>query len=514
MIERQIIIGLIVSTDFLQQVRPIWETKLLKSVSAQQLSIWCIEYFDKYHKAPGLDIESIYFEKLREGYVEKDLAEDIEDDLRDLSEEYEESFNLQYTLDTADKYLKERHLALHLEKVQERVDEGEPEEAQALAASYRGIQASISNEIDLSDSKVLSKVDIAFSDMQKPVILYPGALGEFWNEQMVRGGFISFMAREKLGKSFMLLDLAVRATRQKSKVAFFQAGDMTENQQIKRVCSYLTRKPIKEKYCGQVFLPVVDCMLNQLDLCDKEQRECDFGPFAAFKEWNEKNIRQKLTRDLIVKAFLEEPDYAPCHNCREFRQRSWGVPWVERKEIKHPVDAVEAKIKWNEFFIKKKRRFRLSTHSNGELSVEMIEMILQRWERDSGFIPDVVVIDYADLLVTNKVKEFRHQQNQIWMDLRALSQNQNCLLVTATQTDSQSYEQDTLSRKNFSEDKRKYAHVTAMYGLNQDPKEREKKMGVMRINEIVIREGDFDTTSCITVLQSLNLGRPFLGSYK
>ena len=100
------------------------------------------------------------------------------------------------------------------------------------------------------------------------------------------------------------------------------------------------------------------------------------------------------------------------------------------------------------------------------------------------------------------------------MDLRALSQSRNALLITATQTDSQSYEQDTLSRKNFSEDKRKYAHVTAMYGLNQDPKEREKKLGVMRINEIVIREGDFDTTSCVTVLQSLNLGRPFLGSYK
>jgi hypothetical protein len=514
MIERQIVIGLIVSTDFLQQVRPIWENRLLKVDSAQRLAQWCIEYFDQYHKAPGLDIEQIYFEKLREGYVEKDLAEAIEDDLRDLSEEYEETFNLQYTLDSADKYLKERHLALHLEKVQELIDTGEPEQAQTLASSYKGIQASISNEIDLSDTKVLTKVDIAFSDTQKPVVVYPGALGELWNDQMVRGGFVSFMAREKLGKSFMLLDLAVRAVRQKSKVAFFQAGDMTENQQIKRVCSYLARKPIHEKYCGEVFLPVVDCIQNQMDLCDKEIRECDFGPFAGIKDWSEKNIRQKLTRERIRKAYMEEPNYAPCRNCREFRNRAWGVPWVEKKVIKHPVDAAEAKDKWSEFFIKKKRRFRLSTHSNGTLSVQEIEMILDRWERDSGFIPDVIAIDYADLLVTGKVNEFRHQQNQIWMDLRALSQSQNCLLVTATQTDSQSYEQDTLSRKNFSEDKRKYAHVTAMYGLNQDPKEREKKLGIMRINEIVIREGDFDTTSCVTVLQSLNLGRPFLGSYK
>lgn len=514
MIERQIVIGLIVSTDFLQRIRPMWETRLLKATSAQRLSQWAIEYFDKYHKAPGLHIEDIYFEKLREGYIEKDLAEDIEEDLRDLSEEYEESFNLQYALDSADKYLNERHLSLHLEKVQELIDSGEPGEARELALAYCGFSAPLANEIDLSDRKVLLNVEMAFSATQMPVVVYPGILGEFWNEQMVRGGFVSFMAREKLGKSFMLIDLAIRAVRQKSRVAFFQAGDMTENQQIKRICSYLSQKPILEKYCGEVFVPVVDCMMNQLDLCNREIRECDFGPFAGMKDWNEKNIRQKLTRDIIRKAWVEEPDYVPCHNCREFRKRSWGVPWAERKMIKYPVDVVEAKIKWNEFFIKKKRRFRLSTHSNGTLSVQEIETILQRWERDSGFIPDVIVIDYADLLITNKVKEFRHQQNQIWMDLRALSQSQNCLLITATQTDSQSYEQETLSRKNFSEDKRKYAHVTAMYGLNQDPKEREKKLGVMRINEIVIREGDFDTTSCVTVLQSLNLGRPFLGSYK
>ncbi len=513
MIERQIIIGCIVSTEFLQQVRPTWETKLLKSVSAQRLSVWAIDYFDQYHKAPGLDIETIYFEKLREGHIDKDLAESIEDDLRDLSEEYEESFNLQYTLDSADKYLKERHLELHLEKVQELKDSGETEEAQALAVSYRGITASLVNEIDLSDTKVLLKVDIAFSDTQKPIIAYPGVLGEFWNDQLVRGGFISFMAREKLGKSFMLLDIAIRSTRQRSKVAFFQAGDMTENQQIKRICSYLARKPILEKYCGEVFLPVVDCIRNQMDLCDKEIRQCDFGPFAGEKDWNETNIRKKLTRERLIKAFIEEPDYAPCRNCREFRQRQWGVPWVERKVIKYPVDVNEAKVKWGDFFIKKKRRFRLSTHSNGTLSVVMIGSILQRWERDIGFIPDVIVIDYADLLTT-KEKEFRHQQNQIWMDLRALSQDQNCLLVTATQTDAASYEQETLSRKNFSEDKRKYAHVTAMYGLNQDPKEREKKLGVMRINEIVVREGEFDSTSCVSVLQNLNTGRAFLGSYK
>jgi len=109
--------------------------------------------------------------------------------------------------------------------------------------------------------------------------------------------------------------------------------------------------------------------------------------------------------------------------------------------------------------------------------------------------------------------EFRHQVDEIWKGLRNLSQERHCLVITATQADARSYEQNRLKVSNFSEDKRKNAHVTAMYGLNQDPKDREKQLGWMRINEIVIREGDFSSSNEVYVLQNLKRGRPFLGSF-
>jgi len=67
--------------------------------------------------------------------------------------------------------------------------------------------------------------------------------------------------------------------------------------------------------------------------------------------------------------------------------------------------------------------------------------------------------------------------------------------------------------ENFSEDKRKYAHVTAMYGLNMDHKGREKELGILRINEIVIRESDFNNQTQVHVLQNLRRGQPCLTSY-
>ena len=66
---------------------------------------------------------------------------------------------------------------------------------------------------------------------------------------------------------------------------------------------------------------------------------------------------------------------------------------------------------------------------------------------------------------------------------------------------------------NFSEDKRKLAHVTAQYGLNQDPQGREKKLGILRVNEIVVREGDYSNDREVHIHQDLAAGRPFLESF-
>jgi len=150
---------------------------------------------------------------------------------------------------------------------------------------------------------------------------------------------------------------------------------------------------------------------------------------------------------------------------------------------------------------------------NGTLTVGKIRSLLSLWEKRDGFVADLIVIDYADLLTSERGGEFRHQQNEIWKALRGLSQEFHCLVVTATQADAASYEQKRLKLKNFSEDKRKYAHVTAMYGLNQDPNDREKQIGLMRINEFVLREGDFANVIEVYVLQKLKKNRPLLGSY-
>jgi nitrogenase molybdenum-iron protein alpha/beta subunit len=131
-IERKIITGLIVSTEYLKNIRNIWNIQLLGSPTAKQLALWCIEYYDKYQKAPNRDIEGIFHEK--EKSLTIDVTEDISDILAGLSEEYEaqENFNVAYLVDQTIKYFQERKATIYIDQLNAAIAEVNWDEFQRL----------------------------------------------------------------------------------------------------------------------------------------------------------------------------------------------------------------------------------------------------------------------------------------------------------------------------------------------------------------------------------------------
>ena len=307
--------------------------------------------------------------------------------------------------------------------------------------------------------------------------------------------------------TFWLLEFMMKAYQQKRKVAFFQAGDMTEDEQIIRIGTYLAKKSARERDCGTLYTPHQDCIYNQQDTCNRKIRECNFGVLEDISE------RSKITKQDLIEALQDNPQYKPCFNCAEWQRKKWGSVWLEKIFIKYPLKANEAKKVWKKFFIKTGRNIKMASYANGALNYTEINRVLSKWKREEGFVPDLILVDYVDIMEAEKEKEYRHKENEKWKNLRRLSQEQNALVITPTQTDAQSYKADRLEIGHFTEDRRKYDHVTAMYGLNQDQEGREKEIGVMRVNRIVLREGDFHSSQEVHVLQQLKMGRPFLGSY-
>ena len=412
-------------------------------------------------------------------------------------------------VDLAIKYFNECHLQRFADEIKGLVETGQLIEAQNLASSFSPISTESNNWLELSDPSIITTIEQAFTKTTESLITYPRALGEFWNDQLTRGSFVAFLAPEKRGKSFWMLDMAIRGCRQGQRIAFFQAGDMTEDEQLIRIASYLSKQPMQSAADNKILIPIRDCCKNQIDCCDDDNRE-ETVPLFNAKATNINN-RETITFDECLEK-LKIPGYSTCTNCKAFKENKWGTVWYKEIE-KESLTIESAKKVFTEFFIKYKRKFKISTHVNGTLTVNNIKSILDIWQKQEDFIPDIIVIDYADLLEDSTVKEFRHKSNQIWKDLRVLSQERHCFLITATQADADSYARNLLKLDNFSEDKRKYAHVTAMWGLNWDKDGREKKLGIMRINEIIKRKGNFNNHNQVYVLQNLQISRPFLTSF-
>ncbi len=123
--------------------------------------------------------------------------------------------------------------------------------------------------------------------------------------------------------------------------------------------------------------------------------------------------------------------------------------WLRRKHVKS----------------QNKGDFRLSCHSNDTLTSKEMRRILEQWNKEDGFVPDLIVDDYLDIhAAEDQRKDFRHQDNQKWTNARTLNLDYNCVYITATQADADSYDRESLSMKNFSENKRKYAQ-----GLSNEP---------------------------------------------
>jgi len=196
-IERRIITGLIISTEYLQGIRKIWTTKLLADKSAKIMANWCIEFYDEYHAAPGQEIESIFLKKTKN--LSKNDREDIEDILASLSDEYEhqEKFNISYLIDQTIQYFDECNLRDFIDDITAEIEDGDIISAKKIAYDYKPA-------IDMSDSNI-SEFILTLDQMMNFDIEKPRLLMSPW----LREGQVTYIySQYGTGKSLLAINIA------------------------------------------------------------------------------------------------------------------------------------------------------------------------------------------------------------------------------------------------------------------------------------------------------------------
>lgn len=446
--ERAILTAMIIDSAVLGRLTPNWKSNLFASPYANRVAKWCVSYFRQYDKAPASHIQNIY-ESWASDARNKDQVEIIGNLLGSLSRQYrrlKRDSNSDYILDLANTYFNKTQLSRLTDTISGDIMQGKIDSALLRVANYRKVEIGTTEPIDVLHSK--EAIKSAFDEKREPLVRYNEGLGKFFGKHLERDGLIAFQGPEKRGKSFMLQEIAFRAVVQRRRVAFFECGDLSQNQIMRRFMVRIAKKPVypcKVKYPKSIRLKKIE---------GKE-------PIAQLR-YKSKSFKSQLSWREAYKA------------CSELtRNRRLKSVW------------------------------RLSCHYNSTLSVDDIRSTLDEWRKDE-WIPDVIVIDYADILrMEYSGLEGRDRYDETWKRLRRLSQENHCLVVTATQAAAGAYKAQTQGQEHFSEDKRKNAHVTGMVGLNQTAAEKER--GMMRLNWIDLREGYFSPRRCCYVATCLEL---------
>lgn len=438
--ERSVLIGMLTDRYICGTIAERWKAGgLFASSWVNLIAGWAVRYYHKYDDAPKKAVQGIY-QRWADKNTDDEHSALIAKFLGSISSEYEKGgdLNKDYILDTAGRIFNKVRLARLAEKIQAALDMDDFETAENACKEDRAIELGDGAILDpLQDQEAITA---AFEETSEPLFHFPGALGEFFGDHLERDGFIAFMGPEKSGKSMWLLKLTWQALRQRCRVIMFQCGDMSQNQIMKRMMSLAAKRPLRS------------------------------GEYGWPKE---------ILRDADGVASV----------------------LVENKHFDRPLspqDAIKASAIFQEDVLRSQNSYlKLSCHATGELSVGGMEGKLEALARDN-WTPDVIVVDYADILTSSAFhKEARDKTNSIWEELRKLSQKQHCLVATATQTNALSYTATTLNRSHFSNDKRKFAHVTGMIGINMT--DYEKENGLQRLNWLALREGGYNAGKCVTV---------------
>jgi hypothetical protein len=496
-IERRIAIGMVVSDEVMREIDAIWNPDLIRVPYVRRVGEWCVEYWRKYGTAPRKDIQAIYLSAVRKGGMDEDTAELVGDFLEDLSEEaMAEPINAAALMDEVHERFTEASLQNLSQDITAHLARGSTSEAQEMVTTFRlPPRVGRCGTDPYADEELAQR---AFETRVEPLFKFRGAFGHMVNLQLVAGGFLGIMGKHKIGKTAFLTEYAYRARRHHLNVAFFGLGDETREDQFLRFAIRLTGRSHLAEYCQPCWVPVIDCLRNQQDECSNPARMCRCGVGDA-----------KHPKDA-------DPDYRPCNLCAKRYPAKWKpAVWYILKPEVEPLTwraAMDAGEKFNKHF---HGRLRMECFPNCSVNVGDLESVLDRWKQDDGFVPQVIVGDYADLLTAERGQASESLRDRIhgnWSALRRMSQTRHALTIFGTQSDAESFDAFLVRAKHFTDDRRKLDEVTGMQGLSQTDAEKRKKF--LRTNWVALRHGRNDPTEMVVLLQDLDHGKPITGSFR
>ena len=443
-LERQIVTLAITNTDYLTRVHHLVDLSYFKPAFMKTVWSWISQYHTLYKKAPSKDIQELYI--LYKSKLDSDEVDLISTFLSSISEDSEEVSNLDFIVKQTTDWCNLRQLEQTHEKLTMALQNRDITAGQNALTDFKKAKEQSVEAVDaFGDLKAVAE---AFTYDDQFLFRFQGAAGELIGD-VNRTDFVGFLGAGKSGKSFTLLE-ASKTAQQSNLNVLFISYEMPLKQVIRRLWFPLAGKP-------------------------------------------------KRTKEVRIPFFYKDND----------DDEKYHID-MDTKEIEGFDPSVEEieKLQRDYYNYHPKGNIKIACFPSMSQTVEELQQYVKNLAYYDNFVPDVIVIDYADLMRSNVKGEKRHQLYDIWATLRGWALRDNIAIVSASQAGRSAFNNDA-TEETVAEDISKLMHVTKMVAINSNKEERS--MGLRRLSMLVTREEEaiYDQ---VYLLTCLDLGIFFLDS--
>lgn len=141
------------------------------------------------------------------------------------------------------------------------------------------------------------------------------------------------------------------------------------------------------------------------------------------------------------------------------------------------MDALEAKMHAVQDAVDREAKrpgrgeLRIVSVPAGTLTPAGLRRILERYRAD-GIVFDLIVPDYADIMAPdNYTDNAQENSKQVWLGLRAIAHEEDCAVLTATQSNRDGFKKDTTKAEDVAEDFNKVRIADLMMSINRSDDE-------------------------------------------
>ena len=486
-IEKRIVTGMIVSKEYMQEVFLLIDLAYFQNTYTKIVADWCLDHYSYYEETPFNTIQDIF--NLERPKLREEEAELIAMLLSDVNEKYkqEEGINAPYLIDRTVEFCKSRELEITAGNIKVLLERGDLKGAEDQISGFRKIQKLTSDWVNPFDPDEISKTFAGDAEFFR----FPGVLGDFFGN-LERGWLVGLSGAFKAGKTWFSSEFEIIGVLSGLRVASFSL-EMTVKQKKHRIYKRFTAAGDE---AGDQLYPVMDCQKNQRGSCGLEIRTQNATLVDAhgnIPDWDENN------------------PYRVCAVCRgkknnEYRASTW-FEMLQRPEYS-PFEVDRAMGAWRDQI---GHLYRIKSYPRFSANIGDIRRDLDLLELVEGFVPDIIVVDYADILKPeDRSMSGVEKEDRSWIALAQMAAERHALVIAPTQVTKDAMDAQSISGKHMARWVGKLGHVDIMATLNQT--EAEKLLGRARIGIIAHRHADFTPSANVTILQKLKLGQPNLDS--